>query len=151
LTQLFCTSIHVVDIVRTSCDGASHSALDIHIATGMASLPVTVDFMCYTNNNPITSPTVATSLGTDTQLFINQAGLRTTDMVTQGSVLSKMLKTNSGGDLIAATAGTDYSTRVTVPASATASGVAGNWAGDASAFYYCYSTNTWRKILSSTF
>jgi hypothetical protein len=40
--------------------------------------------------------------------------------------------------------------RVAVPASASATGVAGTWAADASHFYYCSSTNTWVRAPLAT-
>lgn len=41
-------------------------------------------------------------------------------------------------------------TQVNAPASATASGIVGNWAADASYLYICHSPNTWKRVAIAT-
>jgi hypothetical protein len=43
-----------------------------------------------------------------------------------------------------------YSRFVAVPASATATGIVGDWSADASYHYSCYATNTWRRVAHAT-
>lgn len=56
------------------------------------------------------------------------------------------LRMKASADPTSATDGGIVSTRVDVPATATASGTAGQWAFDASYLYICVATNTWKRV-----
>lgn len=56
------------------------------------------------------------------------------------------LRMKAGTDPTSATDGGIVSTRVDVPATATASGTAGQWAFDTSYLYICVATNTWKRV-----
>lgn len=153
LSQLWCTNQHDIDIVKSSTDNANRNCIDLHFS---ALTPVTVEYIAYPLTSAlITAPVAAIGIGTDTQLFPGPAGVRTTAGLTQGTVTTASsagtLFKSSGGDLIAAVSGTDYTKAVTVPASATATGVKGNIAVAAGFIYICVATNTWQRAIISTF
>jgi hypothetical protein len=109
ITQLYCSSAHLVSIVRSTTNGSTNTAFDVYPSVG--GYAIKAEVMALPLANPITSPAGGVaSLGSELDFYINDDGLRTTSTLTQGSVLNSMIKANSGGDLVAATAGTDYLT-----------------------------------------
>lgn len=126
LSQLYSTNTHDCDIVKTSTDGVNRNAVDIHFSA--FGRPVTVEFRAFPLANPITIPVVAIGLGTDTELFPGPNGLRTTGGITQAGVTSAVVKTNSGGDFIAAVANTDYALPATVALSTPTTGQTASFA-----------------------
>lgn len=61
------------------------------------------------------------------------------------------IRTNTSSPSSATDGNIITSMRTAVPATSTSSGVVGQWAADASYFYYCYASNSWRRIAGTTF
>lgn len=150
VTQLYCTGTHFASAIRITGNGANHSALDV--LTSAAGKAITVELMAIPLANPITVPAGGTaSLGTsETQFFINAAGLRTSANIIQGSVSNGIVKASSG-ELMTAVGGTDYGQLVAVPGSAAAAGTPGQFAVAAGFIYFCVATNTWQRVVATTF
>lgn len=85
LTQLYCTGDHAIDAIRTTTDGAGHTAVDI--LTNSTASKVTVELTASPLNNPVSVPTggVAGLGGTELQFFVNSAGLRTSGNIVAGA------------------------------------------------------------------
>lgn len=117
----------------TNCN-ASDNYIGVNVFDGIKKIIRSTVFLDYDYE----ADSVVTTAGRPT--LNNLAGLRKFD-----STLDKPIWRNAAN-----TVWLVPSLYVAVPASATATGVVGNWSADASYVYFCHAANTWKRVAIAT-